>query len=284
MFDLGYKQVVINSDSVVTAINEDGSAPATDSAADTILIEGFGKFTRDVATDNTSDVSVPAALGAGAITFATNTDFGGLAVDVTITLAGAPRILSEIFSGGTGDSGQVLVFQTLPVATAGDDIGAKLVSSIIAGFNDKILTFSGTGAYEFAEGYEGLNIARVEIAAAQTVVVPAFTITTTGTEGYGNGKQVEAEVRNATSDNISPYGVQFGGNTAVDVRGKYKTISWSMPSTAASATAGWEPHANLGYGDAQTTTTYGGVKYIAFVNEQATGAIALIDSIFTTPV
>jgi len=278
MFDLGYKQIVINSDSVVK-----------DLGAGVIEIEGFGRFdlADSVVGSGFSEPAIAPVAGNGTIT-APSTVTAGDVFDVRITLKGAPRILSEIFSGGNGgygDSGQILAFQTMPIGAAIPTFGEALVVSIIEGHNDKILTFADNGGdadYVFAAGYEGLNIAKVEIAksaamtTASVFVATAVTGGDTGTEGFGNGKQVEAEVRNATWDNVDPYGVQFGGSTAVDVRGKYTTIKWEQQPDI----NGWEAHANLGYGDAQTVTSYGPVKFIAFCNEaSAAGAITLITTL-----
>jgi len=277
MFDLGYKQIVINSDSVVEDIG-----------GGVIKIEGFGTFdpADSIVGEGFNEVAVVPVAGNGTITGPVGA-LAGDVFDVQITLKGAPRILGEIFSGGSGgygDSGQILAFQTMPL-TADDMFGEALELSIIEGHNDKILTFTAAGNdadYVFTDGYEGLNIAKVEVAKS----VPMTSATAfidmqvsggdTGTEGYGNGKQVEAEVRNATWDNTDSYGVQFGGSTSVDVRGKYTTIMWKQQPDI----NGWEAHANLGYGDAQTVTTYGPVKFIAFCNEaSAANAAVLIDTL-----
>jgi len=277
MFDLGYKQIVINSDTVVV------------DNAGVIEIEGFGKFkiTDSVAGAGFNEPAVAPVAGNGVITGPVGA-LAGDVFDIQITLKGAPRILGEIFSGGSGgygDSGQILAFQTMPL-TADDTFGEALETSIIEGHNDKILSFTAAGNdanYVFTDGYEGLNIAKVEVAkSAPMTSATAFmdvvvTGGDTGTEGYGNGKQVEAEVRNATWDNTDSYGVQFGGSTSVDVRGKYTTISWSILPDPADTDPRWEPHANLGYGDAQTVTTYGPTKFIAFCNEaSAAAAIAIV--------
>ena len=276
MFDLGYKQIVINSDAVVTTNAVNGN----------IDIEGFGSFAVGSANTKFSEAAVAPVAGNGTIAEPITIGADGTVYDVRITLKGAPRILSEIFSGGNGgygDSGQILAFQTVPISATYPSFNEALAASIIEGHNDKILTFDGAGNYEFADGYEGLNIIEVEavksgaMTAAQAWEKLVVTGEDTGTEGYGNGKQVEAEVRNATWDNTDSYGIQFGGSTSVDVRGKYKTIMFEIPAALVS---GWEPHANLGYGDAQTETTYGNVKFIAFCNEaSAATAAGLIESI-----
>jgi hypothetical protein len=79
---------------------------------------------------------------------------------------------------------------------------------------------------------------------------------------------IEAEVRNATFENIDPYGVAFGGNSSVDVRGMYTEVHWVTTLDS----NGWEPHAMLGFGDANTTTNYAPRQYSAFVNEASAAA------------
>ena len=276
MFDLGYKQIVINSDAVVKVVG-----------AETI-IEGFGKFETGKGENKFSIASSPAVAGVYAVTGPAAT-LAGDSYDVRIYFTGAPRILSEIFSGGGSnysDSGQLMVRQS-GVLGAADTLGLAMAASFIDGFDDSVIKISDDGANDFTitfqPGYEGLGVSKVTIIESKDYssgqVFLDVATTTEGTEGWGNGKQVEAEVRNATFDNIDPYGIQFGGNTAVDVRGKYQTIKWEMPSDPATATMGWEPHADRGYGDAQTQASYGNVKYVAYVNEQAAAAIGLIAAI-----
>ena len=83
-------------------------------------------------------------------------------------------------------------------------------------------------------------------------------------EGVNLGKQIEAEVRNATYDNIDPYGIQSGGNSqGVDVRGTYTEVHWS----SAAPLNEFEPHAMTGYGDANTETVHGATDQSVYCNE-----------------
>lgn len=290
MFNLGFKQIVINSDAVVVETLSSSGAASGDPLE--VAIEGFGTFYTGPGNEGgTSTAPVAPVLGTGTITFDTSAAAVGDVLDVRITLKGAPRILSEIFSGGNGsygDSGQVLAYQTMPL-TAVSTGGVALAAAIIPDFNDKILTFVGAAdvaTYTFGAGYEGLNIAKVEVLLVKAYADVPTTGTNTGTEGIGQGKQVEAEVRNATFDNIDPYGVQFGGNSAVDVRGQYQTIYWKTANdtiigdpTFVDQTSGWKNHDHLGYGDANTDATYNPREYIAYVNVLATAALASIEKL-----
>jgi len=287
MFDLGYKQIVINSESVVKVVG-----------AETV-IEGFGKFETGKGENKWSVAAEDAAVGKYDVTVPPGAAIAGSVYNIKVYFKGAPRILSELFSGGGnnyGDVGEIKVFQsqrllavdTLGTAMVGDATATPPVpGAIIDAFNDLILKFTGAGpdfSVEFVEGYEGVGIAKISMTNADDQDNKETFLVTTETqapsEGIGLGKQIETDVRNAVWDNIDPYGIQFGGNTAVDVRAKYKTIYFEMPSTPATSTKGWEPHAARGYGDAQTEATYGNVKYVAFVNEaSAVAAAGLIEAI-----
>lgn len=267
MFDLGFKQIVINADAVVTETAGASGQPQK------VEIEGFGEFYTtpsgtvgfvSAAADPVAGIYTMAAPVGGAI---------GDVYDLKISVSG-PRVLSDVMPQIDTKAFQTIAF----VGT--NDIGTAAAGGQIAGFNDEVLVFTGTTTLiaTFQAGYEGLKIDRVVATEAVSGVSQdlAITVTAAGSEGNGLGKQVEAEVRNATWTNNDPYGVAFGGNDAVDVRAKYTEIHWESMTDD----NGFEPHANLGYGDAQTVTTYGARKYVAFCNEaSATAAITSISKL-----
>jgi len=291
MFNLGYKQIIINSNDAVTV---DGTI---------INIAGFGSFDpaqrfvsvpAAVPPNKWKAPAVDAAVGKYTVTVPGGAAIAGNAYNVKVYFSGAPRILSELFSGGGGsfgDAGEIMTFQSSRLAAV-DTLGlhlegsATVAGAIIPDFNDSILKFVADGAnfkMEVMPGYEGIGIAKVSITNADdqdnTETFLAMTVDQEPTEGIGTGRQIEAEVRNATFDNIDPWGVQFGGNSSVDVRGKYTTYYWEMKASQ-KGMGGWEPHDMLGYGDANTETLYGSVKFIAYVNEaSATAAGGLLDAL-----
>lgn len=264
MFDLGFKQIVINSDAVVVETAGASGQPQT------VAIEGFGTFTT-TPSGTVGFVSAAADAVAGVYTMAAPTGGAiGDIYDLKISVSGS-RVISDVMPQIDTSS-----FQTAAFAGT-NDIGTAAAAGQIAGFNDDMLVFSGTTTLiaTFQAGFEGLKIERVVATETVSGVSQdlAITETTAGSEGNGLGKQVEAEVRNATWTNNDPYGVQFGGNTPVDVRAKYTEIHWE----SATDTNDMEPHEMLGYGDANTETTYAPRKYVAFCNEaSATAAITSI--------
>ncbi|MCK5787962.1 MAG: hypothetical protein KAH32_03115 [Chlamydiia bacterium] len=279
MFNLGYKQIVINSDAVVVETNADGTAVTTPGTTGNLInIEGFGKFAigsspAASSIDATAGAAVAPAVGVvtpALPTFASAVAVGDV-IDVVVKFAEAPRLLSEAFPYGEKIAMQSVV--TTSANTAGFLLG--LAATIKANFND-ILAVSGS-TLVFKAGYEGLNVKSIEVTDEDGESgFMALTVGTVGTEGAGNGKQIEAEVRNATFDNLDPYGVQFGGNSMPDVRATYTMVKW----VAQPDLNGWGAHEMLGYGDANTKAAYAPVEFVAYCNDvSATGAVALIDAI-----
>ena len=289
MFNLGIKQIIINSDAVVTEVLRTlgGGTPTTGDAGNSIVIEGYGTFivplVADIHANNFSQVAIPAALGiydyAAPIPAAVGNIF-----DVRVYIK-SERTLGELWSYNT----DFQTFQVRTTAATAADFVDKLVAGQIAGFNDKIMKFSDNGdnfKITFQPGYEGVEVFKVtvtEYAEASSNVlsseVPLVqnSIDTAPEVGTNTGKVLEAEVRNATFENIDPYGIAFGGNSAVDVRALYTEYHWV---TAEDHEAGWEPHEMLGYGDANTTNAYAPRQYSAFCNEaSATAAGGLINAL-----
>lgn len=283
MFNLGTKQVVLNSTSNVTIATPAGVAVANAAAAaagDIITVAGFGTFT--IPTD------VAAAARVGAITVASNAVAGVYTLTPTFPLNGlgaaaydptkaydivlgirSPRKLSNIFTDG-----DVWTFQSKPGAAT---IGEAFAAGQIAGFNTDILKFSGTTTViiTFQPGYEGVYIETVEmreVTLSERAVAISPVITTAPSEGVGLGRHVEEEVQNATFENLDPYGSK-GGNETVDVRGKYTEILWTAVAENDDS-PGWAPHEMMGYGDANTAATYAPRSFAAYVNE-VSGAAAI---------
>ena len=279
MFDLGIKQIVINSNSVVTETAGVSPGGGKKVPAASIKIDGFGTFSTSPTGAVDGGFVTPAvapALGAYTVTLGAGKVVAGDVIDVRVYTDGA-RILGELWPYNYNS----FIFQAV---VAEDD---KIGSVLVAGQNgldiqQKVVQFSA-GANELSPvlkvlaGYEGVAVKKVTYTKAgesYSNVADAMEIpltlaqTTAPSEGLNTGRMIEAEVRNAVFENIDPYGVAFGGNSAVDVRGMYTEIHWVTVLDG----NGWEPHAMLGFGDANTTTTYAPRQYSAFVNEASAGA------------
>lgn len=265
MFNLGTKQIVLNSNSNVTE------------AGGVISIAGFGTFTIPTAAAAGARVgavtaSKPAVAGVYTITPVTAYD-DSKTYDIVVGIR-SERVLSNIFSDG--DS---WTFQSKAGST---NIGGAFAAGQIKGFNDQIVKFSGTTTLvaTLQAGYEGVSIESIEIRDVATGVSQKFSwaITTAPSEGLGLGRHIEEEVQNSTGENLDPYGSR-GGNETVDVRGKYTEITWTCVAEDDDS-PGWAPHEMLGYGDANTTSSYAPRSFSAYVNEgSAAAAITMLSKL-----
>ena len=261
MFNLGYKQVIINSEDDVT-----------DTGAAGINIKGFGTFLPVNTADGESNAAEDAALGKYSVAEPTvpappvNGDIWSIKFKVGAA-EGNDRTLSEMFSYGEILSMEVRITRGTLMASLVD------VDDSMAG----IIAYASPTEVVFQPGYEGYALLSAEVIKVSDVVdgtlsQPALTaenLVVTEVDapsiGVGLGKLLEAEVRNATFDNIDPYGIQFGGSSAVDVRGKYTTHIFS--SKAPSTAPGWARHDFTGYGDVNTHNVQEGAMFIVYVNE-----------------
>lgn len=271
MFNLGTKQIVLNSNSNVTEV------AATSGKSGVISIAGFGTFTIPTvaaAASRVGAVTVAASAVAGVFTITPVTAYDDAKTYDIVLGVRSSRVLSNIFSDG-----DVWTFQSKAGST---NIGGAFAAGQIKGFNDQIIKFSGTTTLiaTLQPGYEGVSIESVEIREVNTGATQKFSwaITTAPSEGVGLGRHIEEEVQNSTSENLDPYGSK-GGNETVDVRGKYTEITWTCVAEDDDS-PGWAAHEMLGYGDANTTATYAPRSFSAYVNEaSAATAIALLSKL-----
>jgi len=137
MFNLGYKQIVINEDAVVKTVGTD------------IIIEGFGVFKigAGIAGKEIKEPYIAPSVGNTLSTVPTGYSSGDI-YDIRLYIRG-PRVLSEIWSYG-----EEIQFQTDPTGTNYDDAMDKAVNN---GLN-KIVKYGVGGLFTFLPGYEGLEI------------------------------------------------------------------------------------------------------------------------------
>lgn len=288
MFKLPIKEIVINSSSVVNAYAAADVSHATPLAAtavvegDTVVIDGFGQFLVPALVEDAADPAfgfitpaVDAVAGVFDITPPATVAIGEV-WDLRLTFTQGPRVLSEIWSYG-----EKRTFQggAIAAATAAGWVDAFVAAQTVNPEyfgEEQVLEFSNVAdklRVTFKPGYEGLGIrlARTVEANDTTGLDTTLVIATVAepSEGVNLGKQIEAEVRNATFDNIDPYGIQLGGNAqGVDVRGKYTEIHW----TSVAPMNGFEPHSMTGYGDANTETNHAPTEQSAYCNEVSVSA------------
>lgn len=266
MFNLGTKEIVLNSNANVTE-----SAPVVGQKG-IITIAGFGQFTIPTVAEAAARVgakTVSSPAVAGVYTITTGALDAAKAYDLVLGVR-SPRKVSEIFTDG-----DVWTFQSKPGSTQS---GTAFANGQIAGFNDKVVKFSGTNTLiiTFQPGYEGAYIESVTLrdVATEALVTVTAAITTEPSEGVGLGRHIEEEVQNSTAENLDPYGSK-GGNETVDVRGRYTEILWTAVAEDDDS-PGWAPHEMLGNGDANTTASYAPRSFAAYVNENSAAAAIVI--------
>lgn len=284
MFDLGFRQAVINDGTVIKA--------ETIGATDYINIEGFGKFVVGGSSLNENKVPVDAVLGSTAILGAP----AGWADDQIWEIA--LHINQGEGDGGLGnirDSGAIVRYQIGKVRSInGGSVPVTFSDMVIVAVNGfkadptvadpfEMITTDGA-SFTFESGYEGFTIENILATKIYDPTIPNFDdrmsvpidITgaiTEGNFGFGYPTQIEASIRNATPYTQSQYDVHTGGNEPVEFfqESRYTEISWITEQDQYADTA---PHAMLGYGDANTETLYTGRKYSIYIkSENESGAL-----------
>lgn len=242
MFNLGYKEVIVNSDSDITAT---GTVTA---GTNILAVDGVCNLEDTELASITKVPSVPGVKGMAEL--AQHSVLTGAADGDIITATfrlksvGNERISSNLYPYGETKS---IIFKEQSSAT---EVGlAQAYLKLVEGNNWEDLGYtiaieSGSGIGQITALDEGVSVVDLVLTKTETGEVVTTGITyTEGSIGVGLGSQLEAEVKNATFDNIDPYGVRFGGSGIVDVRGKYTQYIIST-----SDANGWASHASTGYG------------------------------------
>lgn len=289
MFDLGYKQVVINDGSVVDGASVSGF----------IVVEGFGQFKVGSSIVNAHEPYQPPTLGETTVN--TPTGWANDQVwEVKLFIrsgfddsAGA----SMGYQRNVGDirgHGQTIVFQTALVdpSTKQPPADFNTALGLMVNNEEESMVEFNSGTFKFKPGYEGFTISDVlatKIYDKTNPVDESLNLTgeyitgtvTEGVTGAGSPKEVEASVQRATPYTRDPYGIRFGGSEVVDFDATYDKVVWATSNDHLEATdgKGWDPHKMLGYGDANTETTFKERKYVVYIKSDQTAAINLLKSI-----
>ena len=287
MFKTGFKQIVLNSDpgfqGVDIATGVIGGAPATGTG---IQIPGFATISSDWAgvTEPIIVTGMQPQAGIFSIDFDTlaKAPVAGDVVDVILKISAESfRALSEMFS--YGELKLISARITNPAAMAADFVNAWKAWNLDGDefFSRNIFDLEvGTGnvlRIVIKKGYEGYQLqdALFTIVSDENPKQERMSYATPldSNMGINSGKEIETEVRNAQFENIDPYGIHFGGNDQnVDVRGVYNSYHFT---TDKDQEKGWEPHAGLGYGDANTETTYVPRDYIVYALQGSSADLAM---------
>ena len=222
MFNLGYKQVVINDGTLITQPAVPGNQ---------VYIEGFGWFTVGASIDegeddHTGDYIAP-VLGSTSIVAPTGWTTGDV---YTIRLYyDGTRVLSDLWTRGDN-----MQFQTFGGGPNSGTFAGELTDGMAAAEEDYAVKFNGADTFVFNEGYEGITIRRVTAKKVDWLIDDRHvveeditdTIIVEGDEGQGTPRQVEASIRMSTEWSQDPYKIQVGGNESVDFDAEYKEYVW----------------------------------------------------------
>jgi len=261
MFDLGFKQVVINDGpSNIRSVNG------------YIEIDGFGKFEINsslASPGGYNETEAPAPAEKGVTTFRDPAAYAAAGVGSIFEVR---FFIGEgLNNGGAGEVrevGQIVYLQVVKEAAFADD-----VTKALNALEHTYLVDGGGSTVTFKDGYEGFTVSKViatqisgePICDDREGVPEDITETVNeGNFGVGSPKQVEASILGSTPANANPYRAQTGGNETVLFTdgSEYTAVHFATKGDHIDGTA---PHEMLGYGDANTETQYGVRHYVVYI-------------------
>lgn len=232
MISLGIKEAVINDFADWAVSFTLAGVASTAALGDKMHIQGFGTFTG-------------ANLVAGASSSARKVDW--VKEISTVTLAVVPAAdevyVVQFFVRTTryqSEFANDFIKQGRPIVVevVGDNtkVLAELVEdALIArsslwtiGDANPFTTSRSTTTLTNTVVHQSLHIEKVLFRAKAALLdtSAAVTVTAEGTEGQGNGSQVEESVRMGFGENVNPYGIKAGTN--VSVGGAYSELFWKV--------------------------------------------------------
>lgn len=237
MLSLGIKEAVINNFSDWKVSFTLGTAASTAELGDTMHIEGFGSFKG-------------ANLTAGAGSAARKIDAVNevAVVDLSATTTVDTIYVAQIFVRTTryqSEFANDFIKQGRPIVVewvgAGGTFGAEIEASIdlrnarfaIGEATPFVMDATTPSATTLTVTHPSLHIEKFLYRAKSDLLDTSVAVvadgsggSTVGTEGQGNGSQVEESVRMGFGENVNPYGIKAGTN--VDVQGAYSEIFWKV--------------------------------------------------------
>jgi len=281
MFNLGYKEVVLNSDKGVYIAGKD------------LVIEGYGKFKPGQLT-NKKQIDSHVAEGeesSWAIKKVPDGLVVGDAVDVSIDV----RTFREKSSQARDFlmHGKKIVFQSAKLNGIDADAISLAISEGFASFVARNMqsewTFiveDGKGSIDIKilPGFEDNYIKAVKLkrAAKCTGADNCFvdlegTVTKEGNEGVGLGKWLEESRRFGTKENVMPYAQSHGGNSqGIDVRGSYKTYMFDFDGE--DADEGWESHEYVDHSYVSAKMSSKPTHYVIYANDASSALATILDA------
>jgi len=287
MFNLGYKEVVLNSLGEITG------------DANVINIPGYGKIKHGQISNPVQTASAPAVQEL--------TSWTAVIPSMPVDAWGKPHIFvkGDVFeveiklrslrnvSSIARDfivDGKSIVFQSTPVLTADEagiaaaiDLGATLAVQSL----NEIETYFSTNAngaeveLEVAKGMEHIFIKSVSIKLVAHGGLPFTQLVqssiTAGSVGVGLGKFIEESRRMATKENVMPYAQNHGGNDqGVDVRGTYKAYTFDFQGEDTGT--GWESHEYVDHSYVNAAMASKPTHYVIYANDSAADLKVILDA------
>ncbi|MCK5788369.1 MAG: hypothetical protein KAH32_05195 [Chlamydiia bacterium] len=298
MFNLGYKEIVLNS---LGDITDDGSG--------NLSIPGYGVFN----STNSQDISALKAIpAAGEVsTFAVPAgivppvDAWGnarlLAIGDVFECQATFRSMRNVSSHARDFimDGKTLVWMSTPIATA-DEAGIAMaidegITLAVAGGGfghefEQVFDLADNGAdleFTIKPGFEYIEMKKVAIkyatAGGAKPIDLKKVVVSAGEAGLGLGKWLEESRRMGTAENVMPYAQSHGGNDqGIDVRGMYATYMFEFQGE--NLGNGWASHEYVDHSYVNAEMSSKPVHYVIYANEGSADLAAALAIVFGTPV
>jgi len=290
MFNLGYKEVLLNSDEGVTL---DG---------DVLKIKGYGAFDKTKAAPITDKPSQPPAKSQKE--FDTGT-IPGLASGDSLSVVLTYKSMRNISSQARNyiEDGKKIAFSTAPIVGTGAsgevtaaDAATAIMTAYDAMFNrsgveEQVIELYTTHpspvyalkamAVQTYAGFIEIDYMEVKvIQATKTRDVVPYRLTEGGVvksaSGHGQGKFLEESRRMGTFLNSAPYQAQIGGNSqGIDVRGTYRMVAFEIDLEDIN---GWESHEYVDHSYVNADTSSKSVRMVIYANENHANLMTILDS------
>ncbi|MCK5788268.1 MAG: hypothetical protein KAH32_04690 [Chlamydiia bacterium] len=300
MFNLGYKEVILNSGNGVTG----------DSSV--LSIEGYGTFKQGqtsnpivtpsedaVGEESKWDIIAPPHLVIGdsievVIDIRTSREIGDLARDFItdgkkiifqstnltgLSVADIEMAISEgwaLFVERNSLSEWYINVEPYTIGAGTDGIlGTE--DDVINILKDDAINIEVLPKYEHVT-VKSVRIKRsaVCVGATNCFIKLKKEVTVEGNEGVGLGKWLEESRRMSTPQNSMAYSASHGGNSqGVNVRGKYKTYSFDFDGEDS---AGWRSHEYVDHSYVNAEMTSKPTHYVIYANESDTELISILDA------
>ena len=278
MFNLGYKEVVLNS--ALDASNINGTTDITIPGYATKLEKSKFKLVGG-GTYAFATMHAAAVAGTASVVTVANTAtiagggtlVAGDAVEVKVTLRSMRN--SSDFARDFIKGGKTIVFSSTLVASGGTLVN-NIATAVAAGYKSMFGSGNGeefisvtaaTANSVFTSNYDHVEITKVEYKLLDVSdPLPANTFVEVGSAStfalpVGKGSWVEESRRFATPQNVMPYNVQHGGNSqGVDVRGWYDAYSFEVEAPL----SGWAPHEYVDHSHVSAEMATQNLKYVIY--------------------